>query len=35
MDKLDTLILDDIGIKYIHEYYKKLRKERKEIPANE
>tara|TARA_A100001234_G_scaffold149714_1_gene131771 strand:+ start:1095 stop:1730 length:636 start_codon:yes stop_codon:yes gene_type:complete len=32
MDKLDTLILDDIGIKYIHEYYKKLRKERKEIP---
>lgn len=32
MDSIDTLILNKYGIGYIHEYYKKIRREKKDIP---
>ena len=32
MDKIDTLILDDAGIEYVHRYYKKIKHSDKFIP---
>lgn len=32
MDKIDTLILDDDGIDYVHKYYKKIKHSDKAIP---
>lgn len=32
MDNIDTLILNDDGIKYVHAYYKKIKRLNKEIP---